>query len=83
MIATGLEDQNQAEKKTQPARRNAPDYRFPKEETRPEGGFSFQRSSRESTQTAKTPSTPSSRLRAPETKGTERDIQIPDFLRRN
>ncbi len=83
VIATGLEDQNQAEKKTQPARRNAPDYRFPKEETRPEGGFSFQRSSRESSQTSKAPSTPSSRLRAPEAKGAERDIQIPEFLRRN
>ena len=61
VIATGLEDQNQAEKKTQPARRNAPDYRFPKEETRPEGGFAFQRSSRESSQTSKAPSTPSSK----------------------
>ncbi|MCR5161986.1 MAG: cell division protein FtsZ [Lachnospiraceae bacterium] len=83
VIATGLEDQNQSEKKPQSARRNVPDYRFPKEETRPEGGFSFQRNGRESSQTSKAPSAPSSRLRAPETKGSERDIQIPEFLRRN
>lgn len=82
VIATGLEDANKAEQsKSNGMRRNlVPDYRYPKQESRPTGGYSFQKP------TAAAPKAPASsmgRLRTPESKVLEKDIQIPDFLKRN
>ncbi|MDD2959463.1 MAG: cell division protein FtsZ [Lachnospiraceae bacterium] len=86
VIATGLEDSSlQQEKKTSGMHRNVvPDYRYPKQESRPTGGFTFQKQPAASA-LPKTPAGSSSagRLRAPESKVAERDIQIPDFLKRN
>ena len=85
VIATGLEDTNKEAPKTGGMRRNlVPDYRYPKQESRPAGGFSFQKNNQTSQAASKasTP-TPITRLRTPESKVAEKDIQIPDFLKRN
>lgn len=82
VIATGLDDGSKTEKKTTGIRRNlVPDYRYPKQDNRPAGGFSFQKSSQPSP--APSSSVNTGRLRAPESKVAEKDIQIPDFLKRN
>ncbi len=73
VIATGLEDLNQPEKKSAAGRRTAPDFRYPNQENRP-SGFSFQKSA---------PSASTAQIRTPESKVVEKDIQIPEFLRRN
>ena len=85
VIATGLEDTNKEAPKTGGMRRNlVPDYRYPKQESRPAGGFSFQKNNQTSQAASKAPtSTPITRLRTPESKVAEKDIQIPDFLKRN
>ncbi len=83
VIATGLEDVNKQEKKTvgrRTAGSSAPDYRYPNQESRPSAGFSFQKTT---SQTPSAGTSSSSRLRAPESKVAEKDIQIPEFLRRN
>ena len=82
VIATGLDDGTKQEKKPAGIRRNlVPDYRYPKQENRPAGGFSFQKS--QTTTSAPSSSAGTGRLRAPESKVAEKDIQIPDFLKRN
>ncbi len=91
VIATGLKENEEPEKEKKQSgfRRNAaPDYRFPRQESRPEGGYAFQKSKPAAPTTQKPKSnlgnvTPTTRLRAPESKVVEKDIQIPDFLRRN
>ena len=88
VIATGLEDKSTQDGKKQgyAARRPvSPDYRYPKTESRPAGGYSFQRtpaSMPAGTGSAQTGSA-SSQVRTPESKVPEQDIQIPDFLKRN
>ena len=85
VIATGLEDHNKTDKAKTGIRRStqAPDYRYPRSESR-SGGFSFQKSSSETaSSTPRTYSTPSEgKLQAPESNIQEKDIQIPDFLKR-
>ena len=85
VIATGLEDHNKTDKAKTGIRRStqAPDYRYPRSESR-SGGFSFQKSSSETaSSTQRTYSTPSEgKLQAPESNIQEKDIQIPDFLKR-
>ncbi len=85
VIATGLEDVNKEPQRTSGIRRNlVPDYRYPKQESRPAGGYSFQKPAASTTVSRTTTSTPSmGRLRTPESKVAEKDIQIPDFLKRN
>jgi len=85
VIATGLEDVNKEPQRTSGIRRNlVPDYRYPKQESRPAGGYSFQKPAASATASRTTASTPSmGRLRTPESKVAEKDIQIPDFLKRN
>lgn len=83
VIATGLEDANKPAQKPGSVRRNlVPDYRYPKQESRPAGGYSFQKSTSQST-APKAPAPSMGRLRTPESKVVEKDIQIPDFLKRN
>ena len=84
VIATGLEDANKTNQKTGSVRRNlVPDYRYPKQESRPTGGYSFQKSVSQPS-APKAPATSNvGRLRTPESKVVEKDIQIPDFLKRN
>ena len=83
VIATGLEDANKPAQKTSGVRRNlVPDYRYPKQESRPAGGYSFQKSAPQ-TSAPKAASSTMGRLRTPESKVVEKDIQIPDFLKRN
>ena len=87
VIATGIEDQTK-EKKTTTRRMTAPDFRYPKQDSRPMGGFTFQRTP-SSAGTGSTP--PASRpsadntgtTAAPESRVVQKDIQIPEFLRRN
>ena len=84
VIATGLEDVNKEAPKTGGVRRNlVPDYRYPKQENRPSGGYSFQKTVNPAPAASKTPVSGTGRLRTPESKVVEKDIQIPDFLRRN
>ena len=84
VIATGLEDVNKEAPKTGGVRRNlVPDYRYPKQENRPSGGYSFQKTVNPAPAASKTPASGTGRLRTPESKVVEKDIQIPDFLRRN
>lgn len=84
VIATGLEDMNKPAQKTGAVRRNiVPDYRYPKQDNRPAGGYSFQRTGTPAAAASRTSSTGTGRLRTPESKVVEKDIQIPDFLRRN
>lgn len=82
VIATGLEDANKAaQPKSAGMRRNlVPDYRYPKQESRPTGGYSFQKPAAPA---PKAPASSMGRLRTPESKVLEKDIQIPDFLKRN
>ena len=92
VIATGLEEKGNEEAKKQAAgmrRPVSPDYRYPKTESRPAGGYSFQRT-RPAAPAAPQPTRPASgqqtgtgRMRTPESTVPERDIQIPDFLKRN
>ena len=85
VIATGLEDMNKLEKKNTgfgTRKSTATDFRYPRTESRPEGGYSFQRTTSAPEQPAQTPAAPA-KLRSPESKVQERDIQIPEFLRRN
>ena len=87
VIATGLEDVNAPDKKQAGltrGRQTGSEFRFPKTESRTEGSFSYQRTVPDSEKTARTPQPqPQTRLRSPESKVPERDIQIPEFLRRN
>ena len=87
VIATGLEDMNKNDKNKMPVRGRvqAPDYRYPRSESSTGSGFTFQKSSPEPAPAPTRSYTPSSdsRLRAPESKVQEKDIQIPDFLRRS
>ena len=90
VIATGLEDVNAQDNKKKNAGRRGmsagPDYRFPKQESRPEGGFSFQKNTpARETAAPQRPATPQpqTRLRTPESRVSQTDIQIPEFLRRN
>ncbi|MBQ6323105.1 MAG: cell division protein FtsZ [Lachnospiraceae bacterium] len=85
VIATGLEDMNKLEKKGTgfgTRKTTTPDFRYPRTESRPEGGYSFQKTTTTPEQPARTSTTPA-KLRSPESKVPERDIQIPEFLRRN
>ncbi len=86
VIATGLEDVNAKQEK--PARRSAlgsssQDYGFVRRE-KPAGASSFQRvpSSAPSASSAR-PSAPQSSVRTPSSTVQEKDIQIPDFLKRS
>ena len=82
VIATGLEDMNKPEKKSPVRRSSVTDYRYSRPESRPTGGFSFQKVSTPAP--APAPARPEAgKLRAPESKVAEKDIQIPEFLRRN
>ncbi|MDO5345046.1 MAG: cell division protein FtsZ [Lachnospiraceae bacterium] len=84
VIATGLEDANKEAQRTGGVRRNlVPDYRYPKQENRPSGGYSFQKTVNPAPSTPKAPASNAGRLRMPESKVVEKDIQIPDFLKRN
>ena len=83
VIATGIEDQTK-EKKLTGRRVTAPDFRYPKLESRPAGGFSFQRTGAGST--ASSPRTMDENREAPaapESRVVKKDIQIPEFLRKN
>ena len=86
VIATGLEDMNKPEKKS-PMRRNlGTDYRYTRPENRATGGFSFQRTTVPQTRTTPASSDDApkaARIQTPESKVAEKDIQIPEFLRRN
>ena len=83
VIATGLEDVNEKNQKSSGMRRNlVPDYRYPKQESRPAGGYSFQKSAAPAA-APKAPASSMGRLRTPESKVAEKDIQIPDFLKRS
>ncbi len=78
VIATGLEDT--AKKKEKPARRSssAPDFSFLRSEAnQPTPSY------KAPTVQLRTPTMNPGSLRAPESKVQEKDIQIPDFLRRN
>lgn len=82
VIATGLDDMNKnQQKKSAPQRSVIPEYRYPRAE-RQTGAFSFQ-SSAPSAPTPRSNIQPMGKLRTPESKVQERDIQIPDFLKRN
>ena len=90
VIATGVADLNQPEKKQGNVRRGN-DYRFPtRPETRTDGTYTWQRQGSTGTGSGTTTPAPHpqepqnpGRLRTPESKVAERDIQIPGFLRRN
>ncbi len=81
VIATGLEDTNlKPEKKERSSMRRstAPDFGFArKESSQPASSY------KAPTIPLRTPTTQTGGLRAPESKVPERDIQIPDFLRRS
>ncbi len=85
VIATGIEDVNKPEKKSGMRRTPPTDYRFQRSEsTRATGGFSFQRPAQTATVTSTgSDSLGTGKLHAPESKVAEKDIQIPEFLRRN
>ncbi len=86
VIATGLEDAGAAEKSSGRGRQSAPDYRYPRQESHTGSVFSFQKPQTQSNTQPSAPAAPASqtsRLRAPESKVVEKDIQIPEFLRRN
>ncbi|MDY3249727.1 MAG: cell division protein FtsZ, partial [Candidatus Choladocola sp.] len=81
VIATGLEDVNNTPEKQQPKKRNtSQDFNFMRKE-KPAQSSSYQKAP------TPAPVRPSSSqlgsMRMPESKVPERDIQIPDFLRRN
>ena len=86
VIATGLEDPNSDQ--PQPifaARKTTSDYRYPKTDSRPSGGFSFSNRPGKTISEPVAPQVPSGsvQVRMPQSKVAERDIQIPDFLKRN
>ena len=86
VIATGLEDPNADQPQSIfSGRKGGSDYRFPKTDSRPAGGFSFSNSSSAGQVELKAPTiqTRNVEVRMPQSKVTERDIQIPDFLKRN
>ena len=86
VIATGLEDPNSDQPQSIfSGRKGGSDYRFPKTESRPAGGFSFSNNSTAGQVELKAPTIPTRNVevRMPQSKVTERDIQIPDFLKRN
>lgn len=89
VIATGLDDPNEEESSLlgiHTAKSKGSDYRFPKTESRPKNGYSFQRP-----ETAAQPEAPkltgvpgqTATLRQPTSRTGQADIQIPDFLKRN
>lgn len=86
VIATGLEDpEGESSPMLKAVRKSGgSDYRFPKTESRPAGGFSFSNKTA-SKPAPKAPSIPTrnASLKAPQSKVAERDIQIPDFLKRS
>lgn len=76
VIATGLDDKSAAQE--QPKKRSVPEFNFTRKDSTPAPTTSFQR----------TPTTPLrapqlGSMRMPESKVQEKDIQIPDFLKRN
>jgi hypothetical protein len=84
VIATGLEDPNAEQ--PQPifaTRKVGSDFRFPKTDSRPAGGFSFSNHKTSGDPVQTTPPLKTPQIRLPQSKITERDIQIPDFLKRN
>jgi cell division protein FtsZ len=86
VIATGLEDPNSDQ--PQPifaSRKVGSDFRFPKTDSRPSGGFSFSNRAGQSSaeQAVSQPAGGTVQVRMPQSKVTERDIQIPDFLKRS
>ncbi len=86
VIATGLEDPNSEQ--PQPifsSRKSGSDFRYPKTESRPSSGFSFSNRASQTGAEPKAPTIPTRnvQVRMPQSKVTERDIQIPDFLKRN
>ncbi len=86
VIATGLEDVSKESQKPGGIRRNTVpgDYRYTKQEGRPAGGYTMQRTVPQPSAAQRTsPTLNNSRLRTPESKVAEKDIQIPEFLRRN
>ena len=80
VIATGLEDMNKPDKTTH--RRNTMDFRYNRNESRSTGGFTFERTPK-TPAVSSTGSSSSARIQTPESKVAEKDIQIPEFLRRN
>jgi cell division protein FtsZ len=93
VIATGLEDPNEDESSIIGIRKKTggSDYRFPKKESRPANGFSFQRPvqnpGRTGTGTVSQnpqsgPAVSQTPLRTPQVKSSDTDIKIPEFLRR-
>ena len=86
VIATGLEDPNADQPQSIfSGRKGSSDYRYPKTDSRPAGGFSFSNSSSAGQVELKTPTiqTRNVEVRMPQSKVTERDSQIPDVLKRN
>lgn len=87
VIATGLDDPNEEESNLlgiHSGKSRTSDYRFPKTESRPKNGFSFQRPAAEPEEPkAPTLRPQSASLRQPTSKVAQQDIQIPDFLKRN
>ena len=92
VIATGLEDPSAASPVSlfgsRSTRKSGSDYRFPNQESRPASGFSFSNKAQSSTPDYTAPKAPTlqtqnATLRAPQSKVAERDIQIPDFLKRS
>ena len=86
VIATGLEDPNSDQPQPIFASRKAgSDFRFPKTDSRPSGGFSFSNRASQPAADQVSSQTPagSAQVRMPQRKVAERDIQIPDFLKRN
>ena len=86
VIATGLEDPNSDQ--PQPifaSRKVGSDFRFPKTDSRPSGGFSFSNRAGQSSaeKAVSQPAGGTVQVRMPQSKVTERDIQIPDFLKRS
>ena len=87
VIATGLEDVNaQQEKNASRSRNSVPDFNFMKRDIRTSNTLPFQRTA-PSTGAPKTrpasTAQPGSSVRMPESRVQERDIQIPDFLKRS
>lgn len=81
VIATGLDDVslNNSQTKSQPkARTSAPDFGFARKESTPVSSFP-----KAPTTPLRTPNPQLGSMRMPESKVPEKDIQIPDFLRRN
>lgn len=91
VIATGLEDPNAPDDVPSfglRSRTNPADFRYQRQESRPAGGFSFRNTAAQTDVKAPgipanpTKNTGSATLRTPSSKVQEKDIQIPEFLRR-